>query len=98
MDAIILAALAALGVAAIAVGASTAIRRQRPSWLPARAITPTTARAWGVATSLAGLGVVILSVNRLGPNNRIVEVVGFLILVAGAAVVVVAPPGNRRRR
>ena len=98
MNTIVLVVLAALGAGAIGTGAWTAVRRRRPGWLPARAITPTTARAWGLATGLAGLGVVILSLNLLGPDNRIVEVVGFLILVAGAAVIVVAPPASRRRR
>jgi hypothetical protein len=98
MDTIILVALGAFGATTLAVGAWTAVQRRRPSWLPARSITPATARAWGVATALGGLGLLILSIDLLGPGNRAVEVGAFPLLVVGAGVIVVAPPGNRRRR
>ncbi len=90
--------IAAVGAAALALGAWTAVAGRRPAWLPARPVPTGTARAWGAATGLAGLGLLILGVDMMGPRNGVLQVVGFLLLVLGAGVVVVAPPGSRRAR
>lgn len=90
--------IAAAGAAGLALGAWTAVVGRRPAWLPARPMAAGTARAWGVATGLAGVGLLILGVDMIGPRNGVLQVVGFLLLVLGAAVVVIAPPGSRRAR
>ena len=91
-------AIMLLGLAALALGAWTAATRRRPSWLPGRPLPPGTARAWGAATAVGGLGVSIWAVNMLFFGSLAVELVGVALLLSGAIWVSVAAPRVRRSK
>jgi hypothetical protein len=88
----------AVGVASLALGVWTAVNARRPSWLTLKPIAQSTARAWGLATSVSGLGLTVLGANFLGPSNRLIALFGFGLLVLGAGWVVLASPASRRPR
>ena len=91
-------AIMLLGLAAMALGAWTAVTRRRPTWLPGRPLPPGTARAWGAATGVAGLGVAVWAANGLFVGSVALELVGVVLLLSGAIWVSVAAPRVRRSR
>jgi hypothetical protein len=85
-----------LGVAAMALGVWTAVMRRRPSWL--RPLPANTARSWGAATAVGGLGVAVWAANMLFVGSLVLELVGVVLLLSGAIWVSVASPRVRRPR
>ena len=87
-----------LGGLIAVVGVGSVVTRSRPAWMPGRALPPEKARAWGAATALGALGLLVWGLNLLFLKNGTVQLVAALMILAGAAWVSVMWPNTRRPR
>lgn len=88
--------VAGLGVAA--VGAWSAATSRRPAWLGLKPLSAGTARAWGGATAVCGLGAAVWGANLLVLNSRLVGMLAVGLIFVGAGWIVLASPASRRPR
>jgi threonine/homoserine efflux transporter RhtA len=87
-----------VGLVFAGIGAWAAASGRRPVWFSSKSLRANTARAWGAATALGGLGAALWGANLLFLNDRLYQWVALGLILAGAVWITLASPRTRRSR